>query len=137
MNYAAALKYLDEHASYQKTGRIESPSLRVIKMLCEAMGDPQAVAGWPKMVQVLDIAYVEELLEEPLYPYSVRVDADSTGALTTHWPLLNVSADKHQAYAVQWFSMALALFLIYIWRSSNIGTVLQQRRRSTRDNNQP
>jgi hypothetical protein len=28
------------------------------------------------------------------------------------------------------------LFLIYIWRSSNIGTVLQQRRRSTRDSNQ-
>jgi surfeit locus 1 family protein len=101
-----------------------------------SLGDPQAVAGWPKMVQVLDIAYVEELLEQPLYPYSVRLDADSAGALTTNWPLLNVSADKHQAYAVQWFSMALVLFLIYIWRSSNIGTVLQQRRRSTRDSNQ-
>jgi surfeit locus 1 family protein len=75
------------------------------------------------------------LLEEPLYPYSVRLDADSTGALTTHWPLLNVSSDKHHGYAVQWFSMATALFLIYIWRSSNIGTVLQQRRRSTRDLN--
>jgi len=44
MDYAAALKYLDEHASYERTGRIESPSLRVIEVLCEAMGDPQSAA---------------------------------------------------------------------------------------------
>lgn len=44
MDYAAALKYLDEHASYDKTGRIESPSLHVIQSFCEAMGDPQRAA---------------------------------------------------------------------------------------------
>lgn len=98
-----------------------------------SLGDPELVAGWPKMTQVLDIALFEEWLEAPLYPYSVRLEEDSAGALTTNWPLLNVSADKHRAYAAQWFSMALALFLIYIWSSSNIGTVLQQRSRSKRD----
>jgi dihydrofolate synthase / folylpolyglutamate synthase len=40
----AALAYLDEHASYDKTGRIESPSLEVITTFCEAMGDPQNAA---------------------------------------------------------------------------------------------
>jgi len=44
MDYSAALKYLDEHASYAKTGRIDSPSLHVIEVFCEAMGDPQRAA---------------------------------------------------------------------------------------------
>lgn len=41
MMYADALRYLDEHASYEKTGRINSPSLDTITALCAAMGDPQ------------------------------------------------------------------------------------------------
>ena len=41
MDLDAALAYLDEHASYQKTGRIDSPSTAVIEVFCAAMGDPQ------------------------------------------------------------------------------------------------
>ncbi len=44
MNYDDALRYLDEHATYEKTGRIESPSLDNISALCAAMGDPQHAA---------------------------------------------------------------------------------------------
>lgn len=44
MSYEQALAYLDDRASYQKTGRIESPSLDVITRFCELMGDPQHCA---------------------------------------------------------------------------------------------
>ena len=44
MDYADALRYLDEHASYDVTGRIESPSLDRITALVDAAGDPQATA---------------------------------------------------------------------------------------------
>ena len=44
MTYDDALRYLDEHATYEKTGRITSPSLDNITALCEAMGDPQHAA---------------------------------------------------------------------------------------------
>ena len=40
MDFAAALAYLDDHASYDKTGRIDSPSVEPIRQLCSAMGDP-------------------------------------------------------------------------------------------------
>ncbi|MDJ0771651.1 MAG: Mur ligase family protein [Ilumatobacter sp.] len=40
MDFAAALAYLDDHASYHKTGRIESPSTDHIETLSAAMGDP-------------------------------------------------------------------------------------------------
>jgi len=40
MDYEAALAYLDEHASYDKTGRVDSPSIEPISRLSSAMGDP-------------------------------------------------------------------------------------------------
>ena len=40
MQYGEALNYLDEHASYEKTGRVESPSLDNIKTFMDLMGQP-------------------------------------------------------------------------------------------------
>ena len=40
MDYESALAYLDDHASYDKTGRVDSPSIEPISRLCSAMGDP-------------------------------------------------------------------------------------------------
>ena len=44
MTYDEALRYLDDHASYEKTGRITSPSIDTITALCAALGDPQHTA---------------------------------------------------------------------------------------------
>ena len=44
MNFDEALAYLDEHMSYHKTGRIESPSVDGITKLCAGLGDPQHAA---------------------------------------------------------------------------------------------
>src|SRR5262245_31695291 len=41
MDFADALAYLDQHASYDKTGRVTSPSTEPISRLASAMGDPQ------------------------------------------------------------------------------------------------
>jgi dihydrofolate synthase / folylpolyglutamate synthase len=41
MEFADALAYLDQHASYEKTGRVTSPSVEPITRLCSAIGDPQ------------------------------------------------------------------------------------------------
>ncbi len=40
MNFADALQYLDEHASYEKTGRITDPSLTNIQQLLSVLADP-------------------------------------------------------------------------------------------------
>lgn len=41
MRFEDALAYLDEHASYERTGRVESPSTDKIERLLSVMGDPQ------------------------------------------------------------------------------------------------
>ena len=44
MDFQEALAYLDEHMSYHKTGRIDSPSVGPITAICSALGDPQLAA---------------------------------------------------------------------------------------------
>jgi dihydrofolate synthase/folylpolyglutamate synthase len=44
VNYDDAVAYLDDHASYEKTGRVTSPSLDPITRLVRAMGEPQLTA---------------------------------------------------------------------------------------------
>jgi dihydrofolate synthase/folylpolyglutamate synthase len=44
LNYAEALAYLDQHANYDISGRINSPSTERIQRLLAAMGDPQHAA---------------------------------------------------------------------------------------------
>lgn len=41
MKFPDALTYLDEHASYEKTGRVESPSTEKIERLLSVLADPQ------------------------------------------------------------------------------------------------
>ncbi len=41
MQYADALRYLDEHSNYERTGRIDSPSTQNIEKLLDAIANPQ------------------------------------------------------------------------------------------------
>jgi len=75
---------------------------------------------WPRSLLALDMAVISAMLEDSVYPYSVRLSADSPAALMADWPLVNTLPEKHRAYAVQWFSMALVLACLYLVRSSNL-----------------
>jgi dihydrofolate synthase/folylpolyglutamate synthase len=41
VKFGEAVQYLEDHASYERTGRVESPSTERIARLAAAMGDPQ------------------------------------------------------------------------------------------------
>ena len=96
----------------------------------------QALApGWPKRIQAVQVESLRPALlpdDGPaarpgtvLFPYSVRLDAGQPGALALNWQIVNVSPAKHRAYAVQWFAMAAALAVIYLFRSSNLWRLLR------------
>jgi len=70
---------------------------------------------WPLVVQKIDISEWSNLLELPLPPFSVRLAADSPGALQVDWQTINMLPEKHRGYAVQWFTMALALLVMYLY----------------------
>lgn len=74
---------------------------------------------WPKRVLQLDpISMHKNLADDNKVLASntvLRLDENTLSALLTEWPIINTRPEKHQAYAVQWFAMALTLFLLYVW----------------------
>ncbi|MEY3595820.1 MAG: folylpolyglutamate synthase [Actinomycetota bacterium] len=42
MNYIEALAYLDEHSSFERSGRVEDPSLAKISAITDLLGEPQS-----------------------------------------------------------------------------------------------
>ncbi|HKK23642.1 MAG TPA: SURF1 family protein [Pseudohaliea sp.] len=89
----------------------------------------QAVDDWPRVVQALEMeplaAALADDLAAPVFPFSVRLDANAPGALAVDWPVVNVSPAKHRGYAVQWFTMAAVLGLFFVLRSSNLWALLR------------
>lgn len=94
---------------------------------------PQVLSGgWPKRIQAVEMellgSTVKDSLQVDLFPYPIRMDANQPGALDIAWQFINVSPAKHTGYAVQWFSMAAVLALIYLFQASNLWQVLRGKR---------
>lgn len=95
-----------------------------------APGEPYLLAEqalgrhWPQVIQAVQMdklmPAVSALTGHPVFPYPVRLDPGSAGALAADWQVVNVSPSKHRAYAVQWFAMAAVLTLFYGLRCSNL-----------------
>ena len=75
----------------------------------------EAHAGWPQVIQQIELTRLEKRLGYPLLPVVVLLDkADAHGFVRDWKPAYDVPPDKHRAYAMQWFTLALVLLLIYL-----------------------
>lgn len=77
-------------------------------------------AAWPRVIQFADIKELQQQYSALVFSHVMWLDEASVGALQPNWQIVNVSPAKHQGYAVQWFSMAAALLLMYVLASSNL-----------------
>lgn len=92
---------------------------------------------WPQVLQNFDTALLAAHLKTPFYPYTLRLDQESPAALETGWEVVNLSPATHTGYAVQWFTMALALVVLSVFANSNLAAVLKARRASPQTRSQP
>lgn len=92
------------------------------------LAEQQFESGWPKRIQAVEMDKLEAAITSShagdVFPFPVRIDAGESGALAVDWQIVNMSPQKHQAYAVQWFAMAAVLFGYYIFRCSNFWQLL-------------
>lgn len=116
---------------------VPGESLTVTGSVYVAPGEPYLLAdqplaeAWPQRIQAVEMDKVAALLDEPLFPYPVRVNAGEPGALQADWQVINASPARHRGYAVQWFSMAAVLALLYLLRSTNLWQMMRDSRRGT------
>ena len=73
----------------------------------------EANAGWPKVVQQVEMGELEQLLGVTLEPLTLLLDKDDEFGFIRDWKAVyGVTVDKHRAYAVQWFTLAAVLLII-------------------------
>ena len=71
-------------------------------------------ADFPVIVQQADVAAISGVLGMTLYPYVVRLAEGEPGALPRYWPDTVMQPAQHRGYAIQWFTMALAVALAWL-----------------------
>jgi cytochrome oxidase assembly protein ShyY1 len=74
------------------------------------------------LLQRLDFDAAEQALGVRLEPWQVRINPDHPLALTTEWKVSVTGPEKHLGYATQWFSMAFALFCMWIYAGLRRGS---------------
>jgi surfeit locus 1 family protein len=74
----------------------------------------EEASGWPKVVQVLDIDALSRSVGHELEPLVILLDPGSHEGFVRDWPAARAGAERHFAYAFQWFSMAFGLSLVYL-----------------------
>jgi surfeit locus 1 family protein len=96
----------------QLTGRVYQKEMN--PMSSELMPEP----GWPKRIQNLNIEQLALLIDKPLVRAVLQPNNIPNDNRAHPWQPIPLSAQKHQGYAVQWFSMAgvfgmLILYLLF------------------------
>jgi len=92
------------------TGTIARLPEKVFRL--DAAEEPNA--GWPQVIQHIDLEAISQRLGQAVLPVVVLLDMDDTEGFARDWqPVYGIMPDKHRAYGMQWFSLALVLVIIY------------------------
>ena len=81
------------------------------------IGEPDVLAAdrWPQLVTYLDLDSVSAALNTPLEPWLLQLEPeDESGFEGRQWQAAVMGPEVHGAYALQWFSLAAAAFIIWI-----------------------
>ena len=84
------------------------------------LGDPDVVVAdhWPQLVTYLDIDSIGAALEVPLESWLLQLDPDDpSGFAGRQWKAAVMEPKVHRAYALQWFSLMVATFIIWLTMS--------------------
>ncbi len=72
---------------------------------------------WPMRVQQLRFDAISEATQLPIAPYVVLLSETADYGWPRSWEPVVMTPEKHQAYALQWFSLALACLVIVFFAS--------------------
>ena len=111
------------HSSRQHLPNIPAPTgeeIQIAGMLYRTQQNPFTDAdflleghSWPQIIQDIDYERLAERLGElSLIEATVRLGEDQQYGFVRNWPAPPMSAAKHTGYAVQWFAMASAVFIL-------------------------
>ena len=83
----------------------------------QRIGEPDVLVAdrWPQLVTYLDLDSVSTALNSSLEPWLLQLEPeDESGFEGRQWQAAVMGPEVHGAYALQWFSLAVAALIIWI-----------------------
>lgn len=75
--------------------------------------------SWPSVVQVVDSEILSKKLGYSIMPFQIELAVEMSDGYTRDWRTNTIMPpEKHVAYAVQWFGLAVTLTVLFLWFSS-------------------
>lgn len=81
------------------------------------LGEPAALQPdrWPQLMVYPDWARIEAALGRPVHRQVLYLDADNAAGFDDrNWTPFTMGPDRHRAYAVQWYGLALTALVIWL-----------------------
>lgn len=66
------------------------------------------------ILELLDTNLVSQLLQKKVYPFIIRLDKQDAYGFVREWAIVSMPPQRHLAYALQWFAMALVILIIFV-----------------------
>ncbi len=88
------------------------------------LGEPVTLQPdqWPQLMVYPDWGRIEAALGRPLHRQVLYLDTDSVaGFKDRNWTPFTMGPDRHRAYAVQWYGLALTALVIWLVLGFNAG----------------
>lgn len=67
---------------------------------------------WPIRVQQIELAKISQVVGQKMLPFVIYLDKKETVGYIKNWQPIVMPPEKHQAYAFQWFSLAIAWIVL-------------------------
>lgn len=84
--------------------------------LSKQLNNPLA---WPRIIEILNLTELGKQMEHDVYPFVIKLLAAEPYGCVREWSqVTTMSPQRHQAYAFQWFAMALAVLIIFLSTNS-------------------
>lgn len=66
------------------------------------------------IIEFVDQKLISQVLQKAVYPFIMRLSKQDTHGFIREWKTVSMPAERHLAYALQWFVMALVVLIIFV-----------------------
>jgi surfeit locus 1 family protein len=66
------------------------------------------------LIERLDTQMISQILQKTVSPFIIRLDKQDPNGFVREWKTVAMPAERHFAYALQWFAMALVILIIFV-----------------------
>ena len=81
------------------------------------------------VIEFIDTQLIGQILHKSVYPFIIRLGKHEAGGYVRDWAIVSMPPQRHYAYALQWFAMALVILILYI--ALNLSTKKKHENSST------